>query len=101
MQVEAIYENGKLQLPDNLKLKRNRFSVQVVIPDGEIDVSRSTSTGASACLGEESADYAEALEARLAAIRTAPLDEEGLAPLSDEYQERVEAFSIREAFKGN
>lgn len=43
MEIQAIYENGKLTLPAHIKLKHDRVALKVTIPDDEI----STHTAAS------------------------------------------------------
>lgn len=37
MRVEATYENGKLELPSNIKLRSARVRLIVTIPDAEIE----------------------------------------------------------------
>ena len=36
MRIEAIYDNGRLELPANIKLRHSRITLSVVIPDTEI-----------------------------------------------------------------
>jgi hypothetical protein len=36
MQVEAIYDHGRLELPANLRLKHAVVNVVVIVPDDEI-----------------------------------------------------------------
>lgn len=36
MQVDAIYDNGTVKLPDHLQFKHQRFELRVEIPDEEI-----------------------------------------------------------------
>jgi predicted DNA-binding antitoxin AbrB/MazE fold protein len=43
MLVDAIYDNGSVKLPDNLRLKHGRFKVRIEIPDEElVDTSDAT-----------------------------------------------------------
>lgn len=67
MRIEAIYNDGKLELPDHIKLRHRRFALKVEIPESEIesaviqhpettasdpDVSTSHETGIGARLNE-------------------------------------------------
>ncbi|MBL4774430.1 MAG: hypothetical protein JKY87_00010 [Mariprofundus sp.] len=36
MQINAVYDHGKLELPDNIQLKHQRFQVVVDVPDEEL-----------------------------------------------------------------
>jgi len=36
MQVDAIYDNGSVKLPDHLRFKHQRFTLKVEIPDEEV-----------------------------------------------------------------
>ena len=36
MQVNAIYDNGSVKLPDHLRFKHQRFALTVEIPDEEV-----------------------------------------------------------------
>lgn len=38
MQVEAIYDHGRLELPANIHLKHSRIKLAIIIPDNEIEV---------------------------------------------------------------
>ena len=41
MQVDAIYDNGMVKLPDQLQFKHERFRVRIEIPDDElVDTSK-------------------------------------------------------------
>ena len=37
MQIEAVYENGKLQFSKPIQLKKKRLKVMVLVPDEEIE----------------------------------------------------------------
>ena len=41
MQINAIYDNGYLQFKYPIQFKHARFSVNIEIPDHELDISRS------------------------------------------------------------
>jgi len=43
MQINAVYDHGKLEFPDNIELKHKRFQVVVDVPDDEIDQQVSAS----------------------------------------------------------
>lgn len=36
MQVDAIYDNGRLQLPSHIQLKHTRLTLRVEVPDDEL-----------------------------------------------------------------
>ncbi len=39
MQIKAVYDNGKLQLPGNIRLKHSQIMLVVNIPDSEVEVN--------------------------------------------------------------
>jgi len=43
VQVNAIYDHGKLELPESIHLKHQRFQMIVDVPDDEIDQKVSVS----------------------------------------------------------
>ncbi|TDT43452.1 hypothetical protein DES49_1269 [Halospina denitrificans] len=36
MQVDAVYDNGSVKLPDHLRFKHQRFTLRIEIPDEEV-----------------------------------------------------------------
>lgn len=89
MQVEAIYDHGRLSFVSPVKLRHQRLPVVVEIPESEIDDQP---------VVEEQLDpEVTALVARLDAIRNAPLPPDAdLPPVTPKQIERYEAFLLRE-----
>lgn len=46
MRVEAIYDDGRLELPAGVQLKRSRIRITVVIPDDQIVTAETSEKGA-------------------------------------------------------
>lgn len=83
MQVEAIYDDGRITLVTPLKLRHRRVPVIVSIPDAEVEA-------------EPLDEFAQQLVARLDAIRAAPLPPAPGGPVPDgERLDRIEAFALR------
>lgn len=91
MQVEAIYNQGKIELSQPLRLKHNHVRLVVTVPDDEIEVQDSTFN-----LSPEMLASAEEMLDKLEAIRNAPFSaEDELRSLSAKQVERIEAFELR------
>lgn len=92
MQVEAIYEQGRLEFAHPLKLKHQRVRLIVDIADDEIvDPSNPYE------LEPEILAAATQARSRLDAIRLAPLrPDDELPELTSKQLERIEAFALRE-----
>lgn len=92
MQVEAIYDQGRLEFAQPLKLKHQRFRLIVDIADDEIvDPSNPYE------LDSEILAAAAQTRSRLDAIRMAPLrPDDELPELTPKQLERIEAFALRE-----
>lgn len=85
MQLNAIYDHGRLEFPSPIRFAHDRFAVQVDIPEREV-----IATAPSEPLGA----YAQALADRLDAVRRRPLpDAASLPTLSDETDERIDAWA--------
>jgi hypothetical protein len=88
MQLNAIYDHGRLEFPSPIRFAHERFAVRVDIPEREV-----VTTAPSEPLGV----YAQALADRLDAVRRRPLpDTASLPALSDETDERIDAWAARE-----
>jgi len=91
MEVEAIYENGKLEFVQPLRLKHARVRLVVTVPDHEVELP------AHAGVSEEVALRARAMRERLDAIRNAPVPTDDQLPEpTQERLERIAAFELRE-----
>lgn len=92
MQVEAIYDQGRLEFARPLKLKHQRIRLIVDIADDEIvDPSNPYE------LEPEILAAAAQMRSRLDAIRLAPLRPDAELPeLTPKQLERIEAFALRE-----
>lgn len=92
MQVEAIYDQGRLEFARPLKLKHQRIRLIVDIADDEIvDASNPYE------LEPEILAAAAQMRSRLDAIRLAQLRPDAELPeLTPKQLERIEAFALRE-----
>ena len=89
MQLNAIYDHGRLEFPSPIRFAHERFAVRVDIPEREVI----TTAPSEPPLGA----YAQALANRLDAVRRRPLpDTASLPPLSDDTDERIDAWAARE-----
>ena len=91
MQIEAIYNHGKIELSQPLRLKHNHVRLVVTVPDDEIEVQDNTYN-----LSPDVLAGAEAMLDKLEAIRNAPFSaEDELRSPSAKQLERIEAFELR------
>ncbi|MEO5344035.1 MAG: hypothetical protein H7842_11995 [Gammaproteobacteria bacterium SHHR-1] len=92
MQVEAIYDQGKLEFLTPLQLKHNRLRLVVEVPDEEI-----VPTANPCNLPSEIVEAARAMREKLDAIRNAPLPpDDELPDLTEKQLNRMAAFDLRE-----
>jgi hypothetical protein len=92
MKLEAIYDNGRLEFIRPVHFVSDRLRVAVEVPDQE--VVRPQDKAPAASLGR----YAQALQARLDAIRNAPLPPDNELPEFTEKQRgRIEAFAFKKS----
>ena len=92
MEIEAVYEHGKLEFLEPVQFKHDRVRLLVTVADEEIDSVRTLYN-----LPQEVVEMAEKMRGRLDEIRNAPLPpDDELPPVSDKFSERMEAFSMRE-----
>jgi hypothetical protein len=91
MQVEAIYDQGRLEFVYPLKLKHDQLRLVVTVPDDEIDAPANPYN-----LTPEELAQAQAMLATFDAIRAAPLPlDQTLPELTPKQLERIEAFELR------
>jgi hypothetical protein len=104
MELNAIYDKGRLNFTQPVRFVRDRISIRVVVADDEVvlgaegkpDLRGSGKWGLPPDLEMES----ENLRERLDRIRNAPLPpEETLSPLTEKQKERMEAFAYREGLR--
>jgi len=89
MQVEAIYDHGRLEFVHPLQLKHGRVRLLVEVPDEEV-------ISVSCNLPKELLEEGRALLAKLEAIRNAPLPpDDELTQLTPKQLQRIEAFELR------
>ena len=92
MQVEAIYDHGKLELAQSLKLKHQRIKVTVEIPDAEIEKNETPYH-----LPPEVVEMAKKMEQETDEILNGPLPpDDELPELTEKQLDRIEAFALRE-----
>ena len=99
MEIEAIYDRGKLEFISFVKLKSERLRVKVEVPDEEIE-GVSSPESEHPDLPEELRKQARETLDRLAEIRNSPLPaEDELPDLTAKQKERIQAFALREEIK--
>jgi predicted DNA-binding antitoxin AbrB/MazE fold protein len=105
MQIEAIYDQGRLEFVSPVKLKSGRIRVRVEIPEQAILPMPQGQAGEGLDKGysipETVKEKSRKIKHRLDRIRNAPLSEDDELPaLADKQQERIEAFALRDEIKG-
>ena len=91
MQVEAIYDQGRIELTQPLQLRHPRVRVLVEVADEEV-----IAPDAPYALAPEVLALAAQTRARLDAVRNAPLPpEDELPPVTAKTRARISAFSHR------
>ena len=91
MQIEAIYDHGRLEFIHPIQFKHGRLNLVVNVPDEEIVTEPNLYN-----LPQEVIDQAKALLARMDAIRNAPLPPDNDLPeLTPKQLERIDAFELR------
>ncbi len=93
MQVEALYDHGRLEFIRPLQLRHQRLRLIVEVPDEELV----TPTPAAYHLPPAVLARAQAMRDKLDAIRNAPLPpDDELPELTEKQQGRISAFELRE-----
>ncbi|MCW7755274.1 hypothetical protein OOT00_14905 [Desulfobotulus sp. H1] len=84
MQIEAIYNKGRIELPPHLHLKQDVFKVRIEIPEY--------------AYSEKGADPSSDWQSKMEKIKKSVLnmDEKALPELSPKQKESLDAFQIRE-----
>lgn len=98
MQIEAIYNQGKLEFSQPIRFRHDYFTVMVEVPEQEI-VNPEPNAPALPPYHLPSDVIAEAEKARqlLDDVMNAPLPpDDELLPLSTKQLSRIEAFALRE-----
>ena len=91
MQVEAIYDHGRLEFIRPLQLRHERLNLVVEVPDDEI-----VNLANPYNLPQEVLVQALEMLAKLEAIRNAPLlPDDELPALTPKQLDRIEAFELR------
>ena len=91
MQVEAIYDQGRIESTQPLQLRHPRVRVLVEVADEEVIAPDAPST-----LAPEVLALAAQMRARLDAVRDAPLPpDDELPPVTAKARERISGFSTR------
>jgi hypothetical protein len=92
MQVEAIYDHGKLEFTQPIQLKHERVKVIVDVPDIEIKKKQETYN-----LPPEVVKMAKKIEQDRDAVLDAPFPPDGELPkLTAKKPGRIEAFALRD-----
>jgi hypothetical protein len=95
MQVEAIYNHGKLEFIAPLQLTQENFRLQVILPDDAIITQPAYN------LPQHVIERAKATLARMETIKNTPLPADQEQPeLTAKQMERIEAFALRDEIKG-
>ncbi|MFA6013586.1 MAG: hypothetical protein WC742_00850 [Gallionellaceae bacterium] len=91
MQVEAIYDHGRLEFIRPIQFKHERLNIIVEVPDEEI-----LNTSKRYNLPQEIFDLAAKMTEQMDNVRNAPLPpDDQLPPVTAKTLERIEAFSLR------
>lgn len=91
MEVEAIYDRGKLEFVTPLKLKHDRVRLVITVPDDEVEVFHHQ------FVSEDVVQRARAMREQLDAVRNAPLPPDDQLPdLTQKRLDRIKAFGLRE-----
>lgn len=100
MQVEAIYNRGKLEFPKTIRLAHQRFSVQVILPDDVIETKKGTEAMKPLESEEKVQPHIQGMLDDLNTILNAYLSpDDDLPELTEKQQERIEAFELRRKFR--
>ncbi len=92
MQVEAIYDHGRLEFIRPIQFKHERLNLVVSVPDDEIVYYSNPYN-----LPQEVIDLAAQMTERMDKIRNAPLPPDDQLPsVTAKTLERIEAFALRE-----
>lgn len=95
MQVEAIYDHGKLDFIPPLRLKHEKIRLVVTVPDDEIETQTPHN------LPRAVIERAQAMLAHMEEIQKAPPPpDDELPELTETQLERMEAFALRDEIKG-
>lgn len=93
MQVEVLYDHGRLEFTRPLQLRHERLRLLVEVPDEELVTPMSTTHN----LPPEVLAHAQVMRNKLDAIRNAPLPPDDKLPeLTEKQLERIGAFELRE-----
>lgn len=96
MQVEAIYNAGRLEFVQPIKLKSVPVRLMVTVPD---DAIQNPADNSELLLPEEKSEIWAELE-KYRAILSAPLlSEKDLPALSSKHQERIQAMNLRAEYR--
>lgn len=91
MQVEAIYDHGKLEFIPPLRLKHDQVRLLVTVPDDEVETQPPYN------LPSEVYERAKAMREKFDAILDAPLPpDDELPELTEKQLERMAAFELRD-----
>lgn len=93
MQVEAIYDHGRLELIPPLRLKQERMRLVVIVPENGVEPRVPRDVPADII------ENARAMLARLEAIKNAP-PEEDVPEITEKQMERIGAFGLYDEIKG-
>lgn len=98
MQIEAIYNQGKLEFRQPIRFRHDYFTVMVEVPEQEIiNTMPDAPISATYHLSLEVISEAEKARKRLDEVMNAPLPpDDELPPLSAKQLSRNEVFAIRE-----
>ncbi len=101
MQVEAIYNKGKLEFSKSIHLKHKRFPVQVILPDEVIETKKQTGINSLAESDEKvSRPHIQAMLDELDTILNASLaSDDNLLELTEKQKDRIAAFELRSRYR--
>lgn len=105
MQINALIDHGQVKLLEPLQLKHEKVNIQLIIPDNEIVQSSESVENKKEKVKDTSNEYAELspqiqqMMNDIDVILNQPIDDSDIPELTEEQQQRIDAFSYREEFK--
>ena len=100
MQVEAIYDHGRLEFVHPLQLKHDHVRLVVVVPDEEIvDQAGAIQQLVSEGIPEDVLKMAAEMAAQRDEILSQPFEDRQDGPLTEEQEQRMRAFAFRDQLR--
>ena len=105
MYIKAVIEHGEIKLLEPVKLKHDKVNIKLIIPDNEVVKTSEIVNDKKDKLMSVSNKYADfspqiqQMMHDLDEIRNRPIDDSEIPDLTEEQQQRMDAFSYRNEFE--